>query len=101
MTEKFCIRTARKIRKLGATPKNACFYSRFFCTSMLSVFGIMISCRHRRKEVKVIGEEIPRSFRHMLADLKAPDSRITDTGIILTGLPAEDIVPASSRIHSQ
>jgi len=100
MTEEFCTRTARKIRKLGAAPKAAAFYSRFFYLSMLSVSGIMITCMRRRKAVKCIGEETPRSLRHTLAGLIASTSRKTGAGISIAGPAAVDIVPASSRIRS-
>ena len=99
MNEEFCTRTARKMRKFGVAPKLALFYSRFFYLSMLSVSGIMITCMRRRKGVKVIGEETPRSLRHTLAVLIASTSRITGAGMIIAGPPAAGTVPASSRIH--
>jgi len=100
MTEEFCTRTARKIRKLGAAPKAAAFYSRFFYLSMLSVSGIIITGQRRRKGVKVIGEETPRPLLHTLARLIALPGRNTGAGCIIAGPEAEDIVPASSRIRS-
>ncbi|MFA6224857.1 MAG: hypothetical protein WC620_01420 [Methanoregula sp.] len=99
MTNEFCTRTARKIRKLGVAPQVAVFYSRFFYHSMLSVSGIMLTSMRRRRGVKCIGEEIPRSLLHTLAGLIASNHRTTGTGIIIAGLAAVDIVPASSRIH--
>ena len=101
MSNDFCTQTARKIRKLGATPKAARFYSRFLYLSMLSVSGIIISGRRRRKGMKVLGEETPRPLLHTLASLTAlPPRRNTGTGYIIAGPGAEDIVPASSRIHT-
>ncbi|MHB8163609.1 MAG: hypothetical protein ACYDDV_04560 [Methanoregula sp.] len=100
MSNKFCTQTARKIRKLGAAPKAASFYSRFLYLSMLSVSGIIITGLHRKKGVKVIGEETPRSLLHTLAGLIALPSRNTGTGYIIAGPVAEIIVPASSRIRS-
>jgi len=99
MSNKFCTQTARKIRALGAAPKAATFYSRFLYLSMLSVSGIIITGQ-RRKGVKVIGEETPRSLLHTLAGLIALPGRNTGAGIIIAGPEAEDIVPASSRIRS-
>ena len=99
MTEVFCTRIMRKIRKLGATKKVATFYSRFFCISMLSVSGIMITCMRRQKGVKCLGEETPSSLRHTLWVLIASTNMTTGFKIIITGLSAVEIVPASSRIH--
>lgn len=99
MSNEFCTQTARKIRKLGAAPKAATFYSRFLYLSMLSVCGIIITGRRRRKGVKVIGEETPRSLLHTLAGLIALPRRNTGTGYIIAGPAAEIIVPASSRIR--
>lgn len=99
MSNKFCTQTARKIRKLGAAPKAATFYSRFLYLSMLSVSGIIITGR-RRKGVKVIGEETPHSLLHTLAGLIALPSRNTGSGYLIAGPVAEIIVPASSRIRS-
>jgi hypothetical protein len=99
MTEKFCTRTARKIRKLGYAPRVAIWYSRFFCISMLSVSGIMIAGMRRRKGVKIIGEETQRSLRHMPAGFIASIRQITGTGIIIAGPATVYIVPASSLIH--
>jgi hypothetical protein len=99
MNEVFCTRIMRKIRKLGATTKVATFYSRFFYISMLSVSGIMITCMRSRKGVKCIGEETPCSLWHTLAVLIASTNWTTGFKIIITGLAAVDIVPASSRIH--
>ena len=100
MSNKFCTQTARKIRKLGAAPKAATFYSRFLYLSMLSVSGIIITGQRRRKGVKVIGEETPHSLLHTLAGLIALISRTTGAGIICQGPAAENLVPASSRIRS-
>ncbi|MFA4824479.1 MAG: hypothetical protein WC593_04905 [Methanoregula sp.] len=99
MSNRFCTQTARKIRKLGAAPKVATFYSRFFYLSMLSVSGIIITGLRRRKGVKIIGEETPRPLLHTLAGLIALPSRNTGAGYIIAGPEAEDIVPASSRIR--
>ena len=99
MTEVFCTRMMRKIRKLGATTKVATFYSRFFYISMLSVSGIMITCMRRQKGVKCIEEETPSSLRHTLAVLIASNRKTTGFKIIITGPSAVEIVPASSRIH--
>ena len=99
MSNKFCTQTARKIRKLGAAPKAATFYSRFLYLSMLSVSGIIITGR-RRKGVKVIGEETPHPLLHTLAGLIALPSRNTGSGYLIAGPVAEIIVPASSRIRS-
>jgi len=99
MSNKFCTQTARKIRKLGAAPKAAAFYSRFFYLSMLSVSGIIITGQRHRKGVKVIGEETPRSLLHTLAGLIALPITNTGAGYIIAGPEAEDIVPASSRIR--
>ena len=99
MSNEFCNQTARKIRKLGAAPKAAAFYSRFFYLSMLSVSGIIITGLHHRKGVKVLGDETPGSLLHTLAGLIALPGRNTDTGYIIAGPAAEIIVPASSRIR--
>ena len=99
MSNKFCTQTARKIRKLGAAPKAAAFYSRFFYISMLSVSGIMITCMRRQKGVKCIGEESPCSLRHTLLVLIASTNRTTGLRTIITAPSAVEIVPASSRIH--
>jgi uncharacterized membrane protein len=90
----------RKFRALGATKKVATFYSRFFYISMLSVSGIMLTCMRRRKGVKCIGEETPRSLRHTLAVIIASTISTTGFKIIITGHASVKIVPASSRIHS-
>ncbi len=81
MSNKFCTQTARKIRKLGAAPKAATFYSRFFYLSMLSVSGIIITGLHRRKGAKVIGDETPGSLLHTLAGLIALPGRNTRHGV--------------------
>jgi hypothetical protein len=99
MTEVICKRIMRKIRKLGATKKVATFYSRFFYISMLSVSGIMLTCMRRRKGVKCIGEETPRSLLHTLRVIIASTIRTTDFRIVIKGPAAVKIVPASSRIH--
>ncbi len=99
MSNEFCNRTARKIRQLGAAPKTAAFYSRFFYISMLSVSGIIITGLHRGKGMKIIGDETPRSLLHTLAGLIALPTQITSTGHIIAGPAAEIIVPASFRIH--
>jgi len=41
MTEDFCNRTARRIRKFGHAPKAAVRISRFCYVSMMSVCGVM------------------------------------------------------------
>ncbi|PKL69201.1 MAG: hypothetical protein CVV30_06385 [Methanomicrobiales archaeon HGW-Methanomicrobiales-1] len=99
MSNEFCTQTARKIRKLGVAPKAAAFYSRFFYLSMLSVSGIIITGLHRRKGVKVLGDETPSSLMHTLAGLIALPDRISGAGTIIAGPAAEIIVPASSRIR--
>lgn len=99
MSNEFCTQTARKIRKLGAAPKAASFYSRFLYLSMLSVSGIIITGQRRRKGVKVIGEETPRPLLHTLSGLIALPSRNTGAGYIIAEPAAEIIVPASSRIR--
>jgi hypothetical protein len=99
MSNRFCTQTARKIRALGVAPKDATFYSRFFCLSMLSVSGIIIAGRRRRRGTKVIGEETPRSLLHTLTVLIALPCRNTGTGDIIAGPAAVEIVPASSRIR--
>ena len=100
MSNEFCKRTARKIRKLGYAPKAAAFYSRFFYLSMLSVSGIIITGMQRRRGVKIIGDETPNSLRHTLAGLIALIRSTTGAGIIGQGPAAEDLMPASSRIRS-
>ncbi|MHB8164190.1 MAG: hypothetical protein ACYDDV_07540 [Methanoregula sp.] len=100
MSNEFCNRTARKIRKLGAAPKAATFYSRFFYLSMLSVSGIIITGLCRRKGMKVLGDETPGSLLYTLAGLIALPNRNTGAGYIIAGPAAEIIVPASSRIRS-
>jgi hypothetical protein len=99
MSNTFCTQTARKIRALGAAPKAAVFYSRFFYLSMLSVSGIIITGQRRTKGVKVLGEETPNSLLHTLAGLIALPTRSTGAVIILAGPAAVEIVPASSRIR--
>jgi hypothetical protein len=99
MNNKFCTRTARKLRKLGYVPKVATFYSRFFYLSMLSVCGIVLISMRCWKGVKLIGDETPRFLRHTLAGLIASISRTTGAEIIIADPAAVDIVPPSSRIH--
>lgn len=99
MSNRFCTQTARKIRALGAAPKAATFYSRFFFLSMLSVSGIIINGQRRKKGVKVLGEETPHSLLHTLAGLIALPTRSTGAVIIPVGPAAGDIVPASFRIR--
>lgn len=99
MSNRFCTQTARKIRKLGAAPKAAVFYSRFFYLSMLSVSGIILTCLSHRKGMKVLWDETPRSLLHMLAGLTALPTGITSTGYIIAGPAAEIMVPASFRIR--
>lgn len=41
MTEDFCARTARRIRRLGYAKKKAAFLSKFCYVSMMSVCGMM------------------------------------------------------------
>jgi hypothetical protein len=98
MTKEFCTRTARKIRKIGYAPKAAVFYSRFFCISMLSVSGIMITGMRRRKGVTIIGDETPRSLWHPLAGLIAL-SKNTGAGISIAGPATVDKSARSSRIR--
>jgi hypothetical protein len=101
MNDIFCTRTARTLRKLGVAPRLAVFYSRFFYLSMVSVSGIIIIAGQRRtKGVRSLTEEIPGSLRRTLAGLIALP--IGNTGIRqqLAGPEAEDLMPASSRIHS-
>ncbi|MFA6225956.1 MAG: hypothetical protein WC620_07245 [Methanoregula sp.] len=100
MANEFCTRTARKIRKLGASPKVAAFYYKFFYLSLLSVNGIMVTSMRHRKGVKVIGEETPRPLQHTLASLIISNSRTAGAGHIIAGTAAEEIVPASFRIPS-
>ncbi len=99
MSNEFCTQTARKIRKLGAAPRAATFYSWFLYISMLSVSGIIITGQRRRKGVKVLGGETPRSLLRTLAGLIAQPCRNTGTGYIIAGPVAEIVVPASSRIR--
>ena len=100
MNDEFCTRTARKIRKFGYAPKVALLYSRFFYLTMVSVSGVIITGMRRRKEVKLLGEETPRSLLRTLAGLIVSMSMTTGEGIIVAGLPVEDIIPASSRLRS-
>lgn len=99
MTNRFCTRTARKMRKLGVAAKTAAFYSRFFYLSMLSVSGMLIAGMRCRKGAIIIGDETPRSLRHTLAGLIARVTENTGAGQVIAG-PAAGILPASSRIHS-
>ncbi len=99
MSNEFCTQTARKIRALGAAPRAASFYSRFFYLAMLSVSGIIINGQRRRKGMKVIGEETPRPLLHTLAGLIALPGRNTGTGYTIAGPAAEIMVPASSRLR--
>jgi hypothetical protein len=98
MTNAFCKRTARKIKKLGHAPKAAAFYSRFFFVSMLSVSGIIVTGMHRRKGVKVLMEETSRSLRHLLACLIAVFFEDTGAVIMSEGPAAGIIVPDSFLI---
>ena len=98
MTNEFCTQTARKLRKLGYAPQDAAQYSRFFFLSMLSVSGVVLAGMRRRKGVKILGDETPRSLLHTLARLVAL-VKTYGAGIFIAGPAAVDIVPASSRIH--
>ena len=98
MDNEFCRRIARKIRKLGGSPKVAAMYSRFFWIAMLSVSGIMVTGMNR-KGVKCLGEETPCSLRHRLTGFRAPIIRTAGAEVIIAGPAAEDLGPAPFRIH--
>jgi len=77
MTEDFCNRTARRIRKFGHTPKTAIRIARFCYVSMMSVCCFFGFCVTQSGQI--------------LAD--------TGSGIIAAGPRAVLSVPAFSRIH--
>jgi hypothetical protein len=79
MTNEFCSRTARKIRKFGYAKKEAARYSRFVYLSMLSVGGI-IAGLHRKAGQRSLCDETSQPLRHTFARFIVAHQETTGTG---------------------
>jgi len=93
MTEDFCTRTARKIRRLGRQKNTARRYAGFFYVSMISVCGLMMGdtpCPEGQGE-----EGRERSFA--LPPVQVVPG--TGSGIFCADARAAGILSASSRIR--
>ena len=65
---------------------------------MLSVSGIIETCRRRKKGTKLLGDETPRSLLRTLAGLLV-STKNTGAGIIIAAPVVVDLVPSSSRLR--
>ena len=99
MTEDFCKRTARRIRKFGYAPKEAVRISRFCYVSMLSVCGVMGSMLD--PSLVSLVEEDDISLRQLSFCVPSQGMNVlaTGSGDFSLGAPAGIISPVSSRIH--
>jgi hypothetical protein len=79
MTNDFCTRTARKIRKFGYAKKVAVRSSRFMYLWMLSVSGIIAGMLWRTWQ-RTLFDETSRALRHTLAWLIVAHQEITGAG---------------------
>jgi hypothetical protein len=92
MTEDFCTRTARRIRRLGQKRKTARHYAGFFYVSMLSVCSLMgdTPCPEGQ------AEEGPKRHSALPSVQAIPG---TGPGIFCAGARAAGVLSASFRIH--
>ena len=97
MTEDFCKRTARRIRKFGYAPKESVRISRFCYVSMVSVCGVMgamldpsLMSLADEEDINQLPCRVPSHGMNILA---------TGSGDFSLGAPAGIISPVSSRIH--
>jgi hypothetical protein len=99
MTEDFCKRTARRIRKFGYTPKVSVRISRFCYVSMLSVCGVMGAIID--PSLMSLAEEDDISLRQLpfCAPSHGMNFVATGSGDFSLGAPTGMISPVSSRIH--
>jgi len=99
MTEDFCKRTARRIRKFGYAPKAAVRISRFCYVSMVSVCGVMGAMLD--PSMKSMAGEVDE--RLLLLPKCVPSHGMngvaTGFGDISSGAPAGMISPAFSGLR--
>ena len=114
MTEDFCTRTARKIRRLGRPETTARRYAGFFYVSMLSVCGALLFSSDKRS----VGLEKKSSdFFDLMGDAPCPEGQGeegpkrhpalpsvqaipgTGSGIFCAGARAAGVLSASFGIH--
>ena len=70
MTEDFCTRTARRMRRHGYAKKVAHCYARFFYVSMLSVCGALLFVSYQRRAG--VEKESSGSFDQMMGTMLDP-----------------------------
>jgi hypothetical protein len=99
MTEDFCKRTARRIRKFGYAPKASVRISRFCYVSMMSVCGVMGSMLDPSLLSLADEEDISLPRLPFCVPLHGMNILATGFGNFSSGAPAGMISPASSRIH--
>ena len=97
MTNAFCRRTARKIRKFGYAKEVAVRSSRFMYFWMLSVSGIIAGMLWRTWQ-RTLFDDTSRALRHTLAWLIVAQSEITGSGTS-SGPRAVDESALSFHIH--
>ena len=99
MTEDFCKRTARRIRKFGHAPEVAVRISRFCYVSMISVCGVMGAMLD--PSLMSLAEE--EAFRLLRLPLCVPSQGMngvaTGSWDFSLGAPAGIISPVSSHIQ--
>ena len=122
MTEDFCTRTARRMRRHGYAKKVAHCYARFFYVSMLSVCGALLFVSYQRRagvekessgsfdpmmgamldpSLVSLAEEDDISLRQLSFCVPSQGMNIlaTGSGDFSLGAPAGITSPVSSRIH--
>ena len=97
MTEDFCKRTARRIRKFGYAPKESVRISRFCYVSMLSVCGVMGAMLD--PSLMSLADEEDINQLPCWAPSQGMNDLATGSGDFSLGAPAGIISPVSSRIH--
>jgi hypothetical protein len=99
MTEDFCKRTARRIRKFGYAPEAAVRISKFCHVSMVSVCGMMgVMLDPSMKSLA--GEEDERLLLRAVCFLSQGMHGVaTGSGDFLSGAPAGMISPAFSGLR--
>jgi hypothetical protein len=114
MTEDFCTRTERKLRRIGQKRKTARHYAGFFYVSMVSVCGALLFSSDKRS----VGLEKKSSgFFDLVGDTPCPEGQGeegpkrpsalpsvqvipgTGSGIVCSGARAAGVLSASFRIH--
>ena len=99
MTEDFCKRTARRIRKYGYAPKESVRISRFCYISMMSVCGVMGAMLD--PSLVSLADEDDISLRQLsfCAPSQGMNILATGSGDFSLGAPAGMISPVSFSIH--